>query len=77
MAFASEVIARRVGLMMTGQMIGPYAIEMVTEKFSALSMSMAAATGAAMTTGDLMLATRAGMAPFESRLAENIERLRG
>lgn len=77
MVSASEVIARRVGLMMAGEMSGPDAIEMVTEKLSALSTGMAAATGAAMMTGDMVLATRAGMAPFAARVAENVVRLRG
>ena len=77
MISASEVIARRVGLMMAGKMSDHDAVEMVTEKISAFSAGIAAATNTAMTTGDLMLATRAGMAPFEARLAENIDRLRG
>jgi len=59
MISASEVIARRVGLMMAGEMSDDDAIEMVTEKISAFSAGIAAATNTAIATGDLVLATRA------------------
>ncbi len=73
---ASEVASARTNQMLAGQLSAPDALEMVTEKAVAITMSLSAGFFAAMFTGSALETGREMLAPYESKVALNIGRLR-
>ncbi|MDO5759351.1 MAG: hypothetical protein Q4P24_18305 [Rhodobacterales bacterium] len=73
---ASEVVSMRTTRMLTGQMSAPDALEMMTEKAVAVTTSFSAGFMVAIFTGSALETTREMLAPYESKVALNVVRLR-
>lgn len=73
---ATEVIARRTAMMMTGMMSAPEAAKMVLEKPVAFAAATERALVAAVRGGDAAKVTAAALKPYKTRTAANARRLR-
>ena len=74
-ADAGKIIDCRVSMMLKGTMSGDEAVEMVSEKVTAMGQSMMAGMFACMT-GDPLEVAVAMLAPYRSKTKSNIGRLK-
>lgn len=73
---ATEVVFRRLTLMMTGKMSASDAVAMVTEKATAFNEASQHATMAAARGGDVFSIALAALGPYGLKTRANVERLR-
>ena len=74
-ADANKIIDCRVGMMLSGTMSGTEAVEMVSEKMTAMGDSMMAGMFA-MFSGDPLKVAEAMLRPYRAKTAINVSRLK-